>query len=238
MKFRPHVKTTQCVEVARAQAAAGAQGITVSTLKEAERFFATGFSNILHAVGAARAVGRFGKEHRHGSELWIEIDCDGHRSGIAPEAQALIEVGGAVLEGGSVPVTTVVGHRAEKGWSGGWPTYRRAASSASTKAQCPPRPRPSPDTSIAVRGAVHHRQPRRTRARLSAALPAGAPPYNMTLRLHPRQRQIMFGRHPIISSMARSHFCTTPPCVNEVKSDFAPDGRRAPCLSLNPVSPS
>ena len=129
VKFRPHVKTTKCVEIVRAQAAAGAQGITVSTLKEAEQFFAAGFSDILYAVGVvpnkfaqalalrqqgcdlklitdnvdmALALGRFGKEHDHRFELWIEIDCDGHRSGIPPEAKLLIEVGGAVLEGGSV----------------------------------------------------------------------------------------------------------------------------------------
>ena len=129
VKFRPHVKTTKCVEIVRAQAAAGAQGITVSTLKEAEQFFAAGFTDILYAVGVvpnkfaqalalrqqgcdlklitdnvdmALALGRFGKEHGHRFELWIEIDCDGHRSGIPPEAKLLIEVGGAVLEGGSV----------------------------------------------------------------------------------------------------------------------------------------
>jgi D-serine deaminase-like pyridoxal phosphate-dependent protein len=49
--FRPHVKTTKCVEVAQAQRDAGARGITVSTLKEAEQFFAAGFSDILYAVG-------------------------------------------------------------------------------------------------------------------------------------------------------------------------------------------
>lgn len=129
VKFRPHVKTTKCVEVARAQAAAGAQGITVSTLKEAEQFFAAGFNDILYAVGMvpnkfaqalalrqqgcdlklitdnvdmALALGRFGKDLGHRFELWIEIDCDGHRSGIPPDADTLIEVGAAVLEGGSV----------------------------------------------------------------------------------------------------------------------------------------
>lgn len=129
VQFRPHVKTTKCVDIARAQAAAGAQGITVSTLKEAEQFFAAGFTDILYAVGVvpnkfaqalalrqqgcdlklitdnvdmALALGRFGKEHDHRFELWIEIDCDGHRSGIPPGAKLLIEVGGAVLEGNTV----------------------------------------------------------------------------------------------------------------------------------------
>lgn len=129
VKLRPHVKTTKCVEVARAQAEAGARGITVSTLKEAEQFFAAGFVDILYAVGMvpnkfaqalalrqrgcdlklitdnaemALALGRFGQDHGHRFELWIEIDCDGHRSGIPPEADALIEVGAAVIKGGSV----------------------------------------------------------------------------------------------------------------------------------------
>ena len=40
VSFRPHVKTTKCVAVADRQRAAGANGITVSTLREAEAFFA------------------------------------------------------------------------------------------------------------------------------------------------------------------------------------------------------
>src|SRR5262249_27788912 len=49
-RLRPHVKTPKCVEVARRQQPAGARAITVSTLKEAEEFFAAGFSDILYAV--------------------------------------------------------------------------------------------------------------------------------------------------------------------------------------------
>ena len=40
VRFRPHVKTSKCLPVVNAQLEAGAQGITVSTLKEAEQFFA------------------------------------------------------------------------------------------------------------------------------------------------------------------------------------------------------
>src|SRR6185437_2863312 len=47
VKFRPHVKTAKCVEIVREQLAAGAQGITVSTLKEAEAFFKEGVRDIL-----------------------------------------------------------------------------------------------------------------------------------------------------------------------------------------------
>jgi D-serine deaminase-like pyridoxal phosphate-dependent protein len=48
--FRPHVKTTKCIEIAQMQIAAGASGITVSTLKEAEQFFAAGITDIVYAV--------------------------------------------------------------------------------------------------------------------------------------------------------------------------------------------
>ena len=44
--FRPHVKTSKCVQATEAQIQAGAQGITVSTIKEAEQFFATGIRDI------------------------------------------------------------------------------------------------------------------------------------------------------------------------------------------------
>ena len=49
--LRPHVKTSKCVDVVKRQIEAGARGITVSTLKEAEQFFAAGITNILYAVG-------------------------------------------------------------------------------------------------------------------------------------------------------------------------------------------
>src|SRR3954466_10783004 len=46
VRLRPHVKTTKCIEIARRQREAGASGITVSTLKEAEQFFAAGFTDV------------------------------------------------------------------------------------------------------------------------------------------------------------------------------------------------
>jgi D-serine deaminase-like pyridoxal phosphate-dependent protein len=50
VSFRPHVKTTKSVAVADRQRAAGANGITVSTLREAEEFFTAGYDDILYAV--------------------------------------------------------------------------------------------------------------------------------------------------------------------------------------------
>ncbi|MCM3553444.1 alanine racemase, partial [Micrococcus luteus] len=127
VRFRPHVKTTKCRHVVDAQIAAGAQGITVSTLKEAEQFFAHGIRDIVYAVGmvpaklaqalalrrqgcdlkivadslpAAQAIAAFGREHGERFDVWIEVDFDGHRSGIPPEADLLIDVGRALTGGG------------------------------------------------------------------------------------------------------------------------------------------
>ena len=53
--FRPHVKTSKSIQVVREQMDAGAHGITVSTLKEADEFFKAGISDILYAVGMVAA---------------------------------------------------------------------------------------------------------------------------------------------------------------------------------------
>ena len=127
VRFRPHVKTSKSLPVTQAQLDAGAQGITVSTLKEAEQFFADGITDILYAVGiapgrlkqalalkqrgcdlkiitdsvaAAKEIGRFGVENKTAFEVWIEIDTDGHRSGIKPEEAALLEVARVLQESG------------------------------------------------------------------------------------------------------------------------------------------
>ncbi|SAK92210.1 alanine racemase [Caballeronia calidae] len=127
VSFRPHVKTTKCVDVVRAQIAAGAQGITVSTLKEAEEFFAAGITDILYAVGmapaklpramalkqqgcdlkiiadnaaAASAIVDFCRAANDTFDVWLEVDTDGHRSGLAPEDDALLAIGRILHEGG------------------------------------------------------------------------------------------------------------------------------------------
>jgi D-serine deaminase-like pyridoxal phosphate-dependent protein len=134
--FRPHVKTTKCIDVVRAQIAAGARGITVSTLKEAEAFFAAGIHDILYAVSiapsklpralalrrqgcklklvvdnpsAASALAAFCDQHDASFEVWIEVDTDGHRSGITPEQDTLLEVGRILHENG-VKVGGVMTH--------------------------------------------------------------------------------------------------------------------------------
>lgn len=126
--LRPHVKTAKCVEVARAMTAGWSGAITVSTLKEAEQFFAAGFTDILYAVGispnklahaadliargaaltllldsveAADSVAAYGREHGLSFPVLIEIDSDRHRAGVAPgDAAALVAIARA-LQGGA-----------------------------------------------------------------------------------------------------------------------------------------
>jgi D-serine deaminase-like pyridoxal phosphate-dependent protein len=136
VKLRPHVKTPKCVEVARRQQSAGAGPLTVSTLREAEEFFAAGFFDILYAVciapqkldrvlglrrqgcrltilvdeaAAAGAVVAKGKAVGHAFDVMIEVDTDGHRSGIKPEADALIEIA-RILHGGGAALRGVMTH--------------------------------------------------------------------------------------------------------------------------------
>ena len=47
--LRPHVKTHKCAEIARRQVAAGAVGITVATIGEAEVFVERGFEDVFVA---------------------------------------------------------------------------------------------------------------------------------------------------------------------------------------------
>ncbi|HEX4242825.1 MAG TPA: alanine racemase [Steroidobacteraceae bacterium] len=123
VSFRPHAKTSKCPEVVRRQLAAGAAGITVSTLKEAERFQDAGVEDILYAVAiapakldhalrlqrrglrltqvvdsvaAAAALTRHGEVHGHCHAALIEIDTDGHRSGLRPDDPAVLAVARAL----------------------------------------------------------------------------------------------------------------------------------------------
>ena len=127
--FRPHVKTSKCVEVTHAQVQAGAKGITVSTLKEAEQFFDTGIRDILYAVGiaanklpqaaalqtkgcdlkiltdsvaSAQAIANFAQTRGIIFKVLIEIDTDDHRSGIKPDAASLLDVAKVLADAGMV----------------------------------------------------------------------------------------------------------------------------------------
>lgn len=121
--FRPHLKTCKSIDVARHLLATPTGPATVSTLKEAEYFFGHGVTDLLYAVGiapnklahivdlrrrgaalrlildsaaAARAVGAAARDAGLVLEALIEIDSDGHRSGIKPDDAALLDVARAL----------------------------------------------------------------------------------------------------------------------------------------------
>lgn len=133
---RPHVKTHKCVEIARRQLAAGAVGITVATVSEAEVFAAAGCDDIFIAYplwadaakgGRLRALARrcrlrVGVDSAAGArqlaqaaagaplDVVVEVDSGHHRSGVAaPESGAVAR---AATEAGlrCVGVFTFPGH--------------------------------------------------------------------------------------------------------------------------------
>jgi D-serine deaminase-like pyridoxal phosphate-dependent protein len=134
--LRPHVKTAKCFDVARLALAGQPGGITVSTLKEAEQFFAHGITDILYAVGITpNKLDHVAALKRRGADLTIifdnvesarivaargaalgirfaaliEIDSDGHRSGVKPGDAVLIEIG-RILEGGGAQLRGIMTH--------------------------------------------------------------------------------------------------------------------------------
>ncbi|NML43628.1 DSD1 family PLP-dependent enzyme [Ramlibacter sp. G-1-2-2] len=136
--FRPHVKTNKSWDVSRRLVDDPEGPITVSTLREADYFFEHGVRDILYAVciapnkldhvlglqargarmsilvdsvEAAHIVAERLRAHPQGREVGvlIEVDSDGHRSGVKPEAPELLAVASALKEGG-IEVRGVMTH--------------------------------------------------------------------------------------------------------------------------------
>lgn len=125
--LRPHLKTSKSVDVARRLMTSPAGPATVSTLKEAEQFVAAGVRDIIYAVGItpsklpyvlalrakgadvavvldtveqAKAVVLTSRSAGTRIPALIEIDCDGHRSGVLPrDKQRLVEIGRTLADG-------------------------------------------------------------------------------------------------------------------------------------------
>ncbi len=129
VRLRPHLKTGKSVEVARRMLAGGAGAATVSTLREAEMFFAAGIRDLVYAVGiapqklarvaalraagcdlavildtAAQAEAVVAATHGAASPIpaLIEIDSDGARGGLDPDDDALLAVGRVLHEGAAL----------------------------------------------------------------------------------------------------------------------------------------
>jgi D-serine deaminase-like pyridoxal phosphate-dependent protein len=134
--FRPHVKTNKCMEVARRTMTSAEGPITVSTLLEADYFAERGVKDILYAVciapnkmdhvlalqsrgarmsiildsvEAARMVVQRLKDAPAGIGVLIEVDSDGHRSGVKPDSADLLAIA-RELQSGGVPVRGVMTH--------------------------------------------------------------------------------------------------------------------------------
>src|SRR5450830_1227675 len=134
--LRPHVKTNKSLEVTERLFVGGRGPITVSTLREADFFFAAGFTDILYGVGiapnkfahaarlieqgaalklvldnleSARLLADFARTHEQTFEVLLEVDCDGHRSGIPPHSPLLVEIA-QLLRGSGVTVSGVMTH--------------------------------------------------------------------------------------------------------------------------------
>jgi D-serine deaminase-like pyridoxal phosphate-dependent protein len=127
VSLRPHLKTSKSIDVARRVMTSSAGPATVSTLKEATQFAAAGVRDIIYAVGIApsklarvldlraegvdlavvldtfeqaEAVATASREAGVRIPALIEIDCDGHRSGVLPtDRSRLVEIGRALERG-------------------------------------------------------------------------------------------------------------------------------------------
>jgi len=114
--FRPHLKTAKSLEIARLLITGTHGPATVSTLREVEEFAAGGITDLTYAVGISPdKLPRIRAFRYHGVELTIlidsveqaeavaresdpfdpirvliELDCDGHRSGVKPGNMELL----------------------------------------------------------------------------------------------------------------------------------------------------
>ena len=119
VRLRPHLKTHKSIGIALRQMETPRGPACVSTLLEAEYFFSHGVTDLLYAVGiapqklpkvaelrkrgcdlkiildnaaAADAVSDFCHEHGVSIPVLLEVDVDGHRSGLAPDSSELLTV--------------------------------------------------------------------------------------------------------------------------------------------------
>ena len=124
--FRPHLKTHKSIGIALRQMTTPQGPATVSTLAEARYFGARGVTDLIYAVGiapqklaevsrlrslgadikiildsaeAARAVSAFCRREKTTIPVLLEIDVDGHRSGIRPDGAELLPAAAALADG-------------------------------------------------------------------------------------------------------------------------------------------
>jgi D-serine deaminase-like pyridoxal phosphate-dependent protein len=140
VNLRPHGKTAKNIDIINRALKGQAGGITVSTLKEAEYYFNHGITDIFYAVGIApvkldrvaklikkgavitllldsieqaKFVASKGREHGLTIPVLIELDCDGHRSGVAAGDPLLLEIGHLVNSEKGASLSGVLTHAGE-----------------------------------------------------------------------------------------------------------------------------
>ncbi|KMS88204.1 MULTISPECIES: alanine racemase [Streptomyces] len=125
--LRPHVKTAKSLDAAALLHDGSPGPVTVSTLAEAEAFAGAGYRDITYAVGIephklprvialsrrgvtlrvlldsaeqATFVAAAAREAGVTLPAQIEIDCDGHRGGLEPDAPGLTKIAGILHDAG------------------------------------------------------------------------------------------------------------------------------------------
>ena len=138
--LRPHTKTAKCIEVVRRAVAGQPGGVTVSTLAEASWCFEQGYGDIVYAVGivpqrlpeaaammkrgcglkllldapeTARAVAEAGHSLGVCFPALLELDSDGHRAGLAPCSDELLQCARLLHDADGSELAGVLTHAGE-----------------------------------------------------------------------------------------------------------------------------
>lgn len=142
IRLRPHTKTHKSPEIAQIQRAAGASGITVAKLGEAEVMVDAGFDNVLVAypiwgeaklsrlrrllerasirvsldsIEVAEGIGRIGRSLGVGVPVLVEVDTGMHRMG-RPAGAPTVELVTTVAEVPGVDVVGLLTHAGHAYW--------------------------------------------------------------------------------------------------------------------------
>lgn len=87
VRLRPHVKTHKCLEIAERQVRAGADGLTVATVAEAEVFAAAGFDDLFIAYPLWVDRDKGGRLRRLLRSVRLDVGVDSAEGGRALAAQ-------------------------------------------------------------------------------------------------------------------------------------------------------
>jgi D-serine deaminase-like pyridoxal phosphate-dependent protein len=125
VKLRPHLKTLKSAQAAQALIAAGASGVTVSTLKEAGYFLDHGITDITYAVGmvparlaeaaslmsdgadlkimtdnlqVAQAIAAAADKNGVHYKLLIEVDCGDNRGGLQADSVEILQIAEVIAD--------------------------------------------------------------------------------------------------------------------------------------------